>query len=399
MSSFEVKVRKITIEPHPDADLIEIGKVDDYQVVVGKDQFKTGDLVVYIPEAAIVPIWLIEHMGLVGRLAGSNHNRVKAIKLRQILSQGLCLPVNKNIAARGIGNDFNIVRPITQCGGDILNVVEGDDVAEFLGIYKWEPPIPVHMAGEVCNLYGKTLSYDIENIKKYPNVLVDGEEVEFTEKLHGTWACFGQYPNYHHPELFEGNTIVTSKGLSGQGLAFKFNDANANNLYVKAFYENFVDGWDEAPLLAVIRELLVRYKFISAEDKDRLPFYILCEVFGSGVQDLIYGLKKPEIRVFDIYIGFPGTGYYLDPADRDLIASTVYLKSVPVLYTGPFNKEVLMEYTNGTETISGKNTHMREGVVITPLEGRRDPFIGRVKLKSVSAAYLLRKNKNATEFQ
>ena len=394
MSSFEVKVRKITIEPHPDADLIEIGKVDDYQVVVGKGQFKTGDLVVYIPEAAIVPDWLIEKMGLVGKLAGSKYNRVKAIKLRQVVSQGLCYQVHTNI-----DNRFFVIGPPAQFGDDYQYVEEGDDITDFLGIYKWEPPIPVHMAGEVCNLYGKTLSYDIENIKKYPNVLREDEDVEFTEKLHGTWACFGQYPNYHHPELFEGNTIVTSKGLSGQGLAFKFNEANKNNLYIKAFYENFVDGWDEAPLLSVIRELLILRGFISTEDKFRLPFYILCEVFGSGVQDLVYGLKKPEIRVFDIYIGFPGAGYYLDPSDRDLIVSTVYLKSVPVLYTGSFNKEVLLEYTNGTETISGKNSHIREGVVVTPLKGRRDPFIGRVKLKSVSAAYLLRKNKNATEFQ
>jgi RNA ligase (TIGR02306 family) len=93
MSTFEVKVRKITIEPHPDADLLEIGKVDDYNVVVGKGQFKTGDLVVYIPEASVVPDWLIERLGLVGKLAGSKHNRVKAVKFRGCTSQGLIVPL------------------------------------------------------------------------------------------------------------------------------------------------------------------------------------------------------------------------------------------------------------------------------------------------------------------
>lgn len=66
-----------------------------------------------------------------------------------------------------------------------FDVVEGQDVAEILGIVKWSPPIPVHMAGEVFNAFGKTLKYDIENFKKYPEVLVKGEEVIMTEKIHG----------------------------------------------------------------------------------------------------------------------------------------------------------------------------------------------------------------------
>ena len=152
MSTFEVKVRKIIVKPHPDADLIEVGQVDDFQVIVGKGQFQSGDLVVYIPEAAIVPDWLIEKMGLVGKLAGPKHNRIKACRLRGIVSEGLCYPV-----IREQGFLFDGIYDVVFNEHDRFNVNEGDDVTEFLGIEKYIPIVPVHMAGEVCNQFGHTL--------------------------------------------------------------------------------------------------------------------------------------------------------------------------------------------------------------------------------------------------
>ena len=91
MSTFAVKVVPITIEPHPNADALELARVGDYRAVVKKGEFHSGDLVAYIPEGAVLPPELIEHMGLTGRLAGKDANRVKAVRLRGALSQGLCL--------------------------------------------------------------------------------------------------------------------------------------------------------------------------------------------------------------------------------------------------------------------------------------------------------------------
>src|SRR5574343_263710 len=96
MSKFEVKVIKIdAIEAIPEADAIELVRVNDYRSVVRKGQFKVGDIAVYIPEGAILPQWLLEHMNLVGKLAGSGKNRVKAIKLRSTLSQGILVKLIK----------------------------------------------------------------------------------------------------------------------------------------------------------------------------------------------------------------------------------------------------------------------------------------------------------------
>ena len=283
MSTFEVKVYKLSIESHPDADALDLAVVGDYRSIVRKGQFKTGDLGVYIPEAAVLPEWLIEELGLVGKLAGKAKNRVKAIKLRGVLSQGLIYPVTvlsdgKPAVKFRDGNE-NLV----------IGVFEGMRVEDVLSITKYEPPIPVHLAGEVWNAHGMTLSYDIENFKKYPDVIKEGERVFFTEKIHGTWACLGYHPESEVP-------IITSKGLSAQGLAFKINEANEKNTYVSTLCGTpFYD----------------RAKMYMGTKYGNVPFYILGEIFGKGVQDLAYGATAPTFRTFDVYVGNPGTGKYL----------------------------------------------------------------------------------------
>ena len=376
MATFEAKVYRLKIEPHPNADKLELAAVGDFRTVVGKDLYKTGQLGVYVPEGALVPKWLCEKYDW--KLAGPDANRVKAIKLRGIVSQGIIVPIR----------DGSIVDPDwiypDGCDGHLeledgteTDIQIGEDVAGLLGITKYEPPIPTHMAGEVWNAFGYTLNYDIENIKKHPDIFREDEMVLITEKLHGTWTCFGHHPGVEFP-------IITSKGLSGRGLAFKINDANKDNLYVRSLMNSIdKDG----------RNVLDR---LMGEFTGGLPFYILGETYGKGVQDLTYGLTKPHFRAFDIYVGAPGEGRYLSGTEFTSVCNKAGIETVPVMYRGPFSKEKVQELTNGKDTISG--TNIREGVVIRPLvDERRDDTIGRVILKSVSDAYLLRKGE-VTEF-
>jgi RNA ligase (TIGR02306 family) len=364
MATFEAKVYKLKIEPHPNADKLELAAVGDYRAVVGKGLYKTGDLGVYVQEGSLVPKWLCEKYDW--KLAGPDANRVKAIKLRGILSQGIVVPLTSPIGGYG----YSLLA--RKEGDEAILCKEGDDVAEQLGIVKYEPPIPVHMAGEVFNAHGYTLNYDIENIKKYPDILQEGEEVVMTEKLHGTWTCLGWHPVPGY--------VITSKGLSGQGLAFKLNEANKDNLYLRSLASTASDDGED---------IIDRYFGDSNARTD--GFYILGETFGKGVQDLHYGTTKPEFRVFDIYIGEPGQGRYLNFDELHDMCKELNVNMVPVLYRGPFSKEKLNEMTNGKETLSGKEANIREGIVVKPVVERRHPDIGRVQLKSVSEAYLLRK--------
>jgi len=376
MAEFKAKVEAITIEPHPNADALELAVIGGYRAIVKKGQFQSGDLAVYIPEQAVLPAWLISEMGLEGRLAGKQSNRVKAIKLRGVLSQGLVYPVQAFDAPWEFEGEYKGTMRISfiKTRTTKEHYVElGSDVTETLEIVKYEPPIPVSMQGQVFNATGMTLKYDIENIKRYPDIIKQGEPCVITEKLHGTWCCFGYHPDAPHE-------IVTSKGQSASGLAFKFVEENYKNIYVRTF-KRYQEALDKA--------------------KSAFPgkaVYIVGEIFGRGIQDLAYGQQEPEFRVFDIYVGNPGEGSYMPPlAMIEWVPEFLGLQTVPVLYVGPIEDGAIDQYTNGKETVSGKEENIREGVVITPLIERLSPEIGRVKLKSISEAYLLRKG-DATEY-
>jgi RNA ligase (TIGR02306 family) len=172
--------------------------------------------------------------------------------------------------------------------------------------------------------------------------------------------------------------------LSDRGLAFKFNDANENNLYIKAFHTTGNSEGDD---------YITTYRRINNTTE---PFYILGEIYGAGVQDLTYGGESPKFRAFDVYIGEPGKGKYLSWEDYIDFCTLLGIPTVPFLYRGPFSYDTMIEYTDGKECVSGKQACIREGLVIRPVIERKDLSLGRVLLKSVSDKYLTRKN--GTEF-
>lgn len=359
MSSFEVLVVKVQIEEHPEADRLELAVVGDYRSVVGKGQFTSGELVAYIPEASIIPLWLQKELGVENKLAGPKKNRVKAIRLRGILSQGLVYPAR-----------------------DYWKL--GEEVSKELKIKKWEPPIPTTLAGEVFSAGSEyCIKYDIENYKRFPKEIQEGEQVVYTEKIHGTWCQLGILPA-RMATMQSDCLSVTSKGLGSRGLAFKKNEANANNLYMR---------------VAKHLDIFIRVRSAFPEESATQPIFILGEVFGHGVQDMTYNASVQEndqigFRIFDIYLGTPGYGNFLNDSELDDACDRLDISRVPVLFRGPFSHASMKKYTDGPETVSGRTKHIREGIVIKPRIERRCQNLpdNRVQLKSISEKYLLRKN-------
>ena len=349
MAEFAANVVRVGIEEHPNADVLEIGKVNEVTVIVPKGKYRTGDLAAYIPEAAVVPDDVLELLGLVGKLAGKKKNRVKAIKLRGVVSGGLLHPL-------GVGRLADV------------DLAEGDDVTELLGLAKYEPPIPVSMGGQVFSAQGGTVKYDIDSILRYPELLPRETPTVVTEKLHGTWCCMGWHPDF--------GDIVSSKGVSGRGLAFRLVEENAGNLYVRAFRV-----WEEW-LMSVL----------GHHRETGTPYYLLGEIFGRGVQDLHYDLPNPGFRAFDVRIG----PRYL-PWPEVEAAATAHdgPGTVPVLGVVE-DWPAAEKYVSGSTTFGGK--HVREGVVMRPRDASwsvGDPE-ERPIAKWVSDAFRVRKG--GTEF-
>jgi RNA ligase (TIGR02306 family) len=381
MSTFSVKVCKIRdIEPIANADAIELAVIGDYRSIVKKGEYKAGDLAVFIPPNSIVPEWILKQLNLwdyenhKGKLASKTGNRVKEIRLRGVLSEGLIFSLKHT-------SSMNFYLMLED--GSEIPVKEGDDVAEVLGIVKWEPPIPATFAGEVYNA-GRdlTIAYDIENFKNFPDVLQIGEEVVMTEKLHGTFCAIGILPNKDwNEDHIRTKFVVFSKGLGSKGLCFKDNIKNQDNVYIKTLTE-----------LQIFEKL---ESFVNMIKNDGgvidSPTFILGEVIGKGVQDLSYNVDKRDFRAFDMVVGYRGKQLYYDYDDMVQACMAMGINSVPLIYRGPFSREVMLQHTSGKETISGKNLHVREGVVVKPVKERTHIELGRVILKSVNEDYLLRK--------
>jgi RNA ligase (TIGR02306 family) len=355
MSTLRVTAEVLTVHEHPNADALELAQVGRYRAVVAKGAFRTGEAAVYIPEQSVLPAGLIEELGLTGRLAGGNSDRVKAVRLRGELSQGIvCRP--KSLA------DVDLARA----------AAEGTDFAERLGIVKWVPPIPPTMNGDVESAPDLLPWVDIENIQRYPGVFTPGEDVVLTEKLHGSaclLTCLADEDRVH----------VSSKGFGAKSLALK---EDPRNLYWRA-----VHGHGVAEVAARLAERL-RARRIG----------IFGEVYGAGVQDLTYGADGRRetlgYAVFDVSAEIDGTVRWLDAAE--LLEGELPL--VPRLFVGPYDVERVLEIATGRETVSGRGLHLREGVVIRPLVERYSPVTGgRAIAKAVSPAYLTRKG--GTEYE
>ena len=359
MATLRVTAERLTILAHPGADALELAKVGLFHAVVPKGAYRTGEWAVYIPENALLPDDLIAELGLTGRLAGSQANRVRPLRLRGQISQGI------------------VCRPSRLAGRDLAAEHEaGSDFTDELGITKWVPRVPTHMDGELVAAPNLIRWIEIENIKRHPDAFTPGEPVVATEKLHGS-ACL------YTLVAESGEEFVSSKGQGGKNLALVADD---ENLYWRAIRVHEVG--------AAARALARRFGARRVG--------VFGEVFGDGVQDLKYGEtargERPGYAVFDVALDVDGERVWVDAADLRALLDEVGLPAVPVLHQGPYDEETLLEAATGAETWSGKALNMREGLVVRPARERFSEVLkGRAIAKFVSDTYLTRKG--GTEYE
>ncbi len=120
MSTHSVNIVEITdIQPHPNADRLNIVHVSGWNCVVARGQFKPGDRAVYVEPDYVVPTARPEFAFLAKGHEDRTEHRMKAVRLRGQLSFGLLVPVPADVAALPVGSN----------------------VMENLGIRRYEPPV------------------------------------------------------------------------------------------------------------------------------------------------------------------------------------------------------------------------------------------------------------------
>lgn len=320
MSTHEVPVVRVAKRPHPNADALSLVDVYGWTVVVRTADWCEGQLAAYVPPDYVVDSTRREFAFLAG------HERIKVRRFRGIFSQGVLVPAPAGAS-------------------------EGEDVREVLGVVRYEPPEPSSTGGETeKGPEGHRPVYDVESWQRYKDLLVPGEEVVVTEKIHGASARY---------------TFQDGRMYVGSRKEWKREDPK--NLWWRALAKNpWIAGWCES-----------------------FPGWtVYGEVFGR-VQDLHYGAGENDVffRAFDLLD--PHGGWVAYPAQANLLSDA---HRVPVLHVGPYDPTTVTGYAEGPHRVGGGlvGNHLREGCVVTPVVERTCPEIGRVKLKIVGNGYLER---------
>ncbi len=368
MSTTIVEVAAINqLDPHPNADRLEIATIGGASVVVGKGTFKVGEHVIYFPPNMLLPEDVSTKLGVYKYLrhstypgdSGASQCRVGACRLRGVPSFGFAAPAS----------EFKGKLPLP-----------GTDVSEYFRAVKYTPPperkqggsFPQGFRAPECPEFHKYT--DIENYYRYRDRIPEGTPVRITEKLHGMNCRVGMIDGVY----MAGSHNVQRKQPIKRGLFAKL----LAWLGFKRFKQRTCVYWEA---LEKVKRL------IDALSISHDKVIIFGEIYGPGVQDMDYGVPPGErhFRVFDISLG----GQYLDWQHVKRFCDLMAVPTVPLLYTGPWKSELLAEYTYGPTTVGEPRCAFkdREGIVITALEERWEQrWGGRMILKSVSADYLAR---------
>lgn len=178
------------IRPIEGADAIELAIINNWQVVVAKNVgHKVGDCVVYCEIDSFLPVreeFEFLRKSSFKKMGDQEGFRLKTIRLRGQISQGLVLPISvlEGPDEMKIGISKQPWGDQLQLGpyDNALVIEEGADVSEMLGIVKYEPPIPAQLAGKVKGYFPSFIRKTDEERCLSEDVMVNTEDGPMTIK-------------------------------------------------------------------------------------------------------------------------------------------------------------------------------------------------------------------------
>lgn len=286
-------IRQISsVDVHPNADLLDIVSVDGWKVITKKGEFAVGDFCVYFEIDSFLPVKPEFEFLRKSCFKSTPHLgdgfRLKTIRLRGQLSQGLVIPLRDLPAASDESIKPGLYDPST---GNF-------DVTEVLGVQKWEPPLAPCLSGQAKGFFPsfipKTDQERAQNlVHEIYNAFNEGGLFEVTMKLDGS-SC---------TVYFKDGEV----GVCSRNLELKMNDDNKDNTFIKTARET---------------------KLLDALTQLGLNIAVQGELMGPGVQGNRENLPGHTLFVFDIFN--IDTGRKLNPKERE----GVYNKLVTLGYNG-----------------------------------------------------------------
>ncbi len=296
---------------------------------------------------------------------GVKGERLRTVKLRGQISQGLILPVNDCIT---------YMESLSTTGDEYhYNIQEGDDFTDALNVKKYEKPITAQLAGiargNFPSFIPKTDQERVQNLKsELDSWSESGLSFEVSEKIDGTSATF-----YRNDRLIEDGK--DPYGVCSRNLDLKESEGNTY--------------W-----------IIARNGVLDALEKAGRNIAIQGEIAGPGIQKSQYNLPKAMFFVFDIFD--IDTQKYFTSEERQAFCKEYGLTHVPLFATQTLLKEAddtsklfnettdvqnLLNRATGVSALNykyGSGESLREGLVF---KCQTDPSIS---FKAISNKWLLK---------
>ena len=285
MSTYKVPLTKILeIKPHNNADRLEICVVYGFEVISAKGTYQVGDVALYVPVDSILPQDVEDVLFPPDSKIKLDKHRIRQIKIRGMASQGM------------------LIKP--DLFADKLGMLELEtDYAEKLGITKYEPPIKEFVGGTqkqgtpnpknhpLFTKYG-----GLDNIKWYPSMFQEGEEVIVDEKIHGCMQYNTEITLFDGTKKKIGEIVNQQLDVEVLGV-----DADGNTVPAKInhFFNNGKsDDWYKVKVSAKGTGSKARERVITCTGNHKffipsIKEYKACEELQLG-EDVVVARFKPE---------------------------------------------------------------------------------------------------------
>ena len=331
--------RIISLEPIAGADAILVAQVLGWKCVVKKNEFKVGDLCVYFEIDSILPIaqWN-DHLR-----KGSEKDkplRVKTIRLRGQLSQGLALPIQGILPT---DREWPI----------------DEEVTELVGVQKYEPYVPPELSGIMRG--------------NFPAFIPKTDEIRLQNKT---------------DLLFEvGDTpMVGTVKMDGASITVYLKDGVFGVCSRKIdLVESENNAYWKAVRALNLEEKMRGYAMLTST----MNYSVQGELCGPGIQGNKMGLDKPTVMFYNIYLIDSAT--YGSTERLHEFCQINALKTVPVIYSGPLEANLrtvdgILDYAS---SLDYDNKTPAEGIVWRPQEEKYSEILkGRLSFKTISNRFL-----------